>query len=129
MTCCPRRDANVGKIIALLSYRAVINPVITCHVPIIITTGTPLTPDLERERVRVRERQIQHDPTIADGYVRYACLGLWRCLVVNVMTCVGLCVRVCVCAYPSIHCSNYPWVCLGKTQSFCCDRKAGQSWL
>ncbi len=44
MTCCSRRDGNGGKIIALLSYRAVINPVITCHVPIIITTGTPLTP-------------------------------------------------------------------------------------
>lgn len=44
----------------------------------------------------MRARQIQYDPTIADGYVRYACLGLWRCLVVNVMTCVGWCARVCV---------------------------------
>lgn len=44
MTCFLRRDVNVRKIIALLSYQAVINPMITCHVPIIITTGTPLTP-------------------------------------------------------------------------------------
>lgn len=44
MTCCSRGDVNVGKIIPLLSYQAVINPVITCHIPIIITTGTPLTP-------------------------------------------------------------------------------------
>lgn len=48
MTCCPIRDVNVGKIIALLSYQAVINPMITCHVPIIITPGTPPYPDLER---------------------------------------------------------------------------------
>lgn len=52
------------------------------------------TNPLPRFRVRVRERQIQYDPIIADGYVRYACLGLWRCLVVNVMTCVSLCVFV-----------------------------------
>lgn len=44
ITCCSSGDVNVGKIIALLSYQAVTNPVITCHVPIIITTGTPLTP-------------------------------------------------------------------------------------
>lgn len=73
-------------------------------------------PDLEGEWER--EMQIQHDPTIADGYVRYACLGLWRCLVVNVMTCVGLCACVCECAYPSIHCSNYPGSVWGKLSHF-----------
>lgn len=52
MTCCSRRDANGGKITTLLRYQTVTNPMITCHIPIIVTTGKPLTPDLERQRER-----------------------------------------------------------------------------
>lgn len=91
---------------------------------------------------KVSKRQIQHDPTVADGYVRYVCLGLRRRLVVNVMTCVGLWVKACVRVYPSIHCSNYPrsvwgvgvcaWVgvCVcegGVLHSLCCSGGAGRS--
>lgn len=52
MTCCSRRDANGGKITTLLRYQTVTNPMITCHIPIIVTTGKPPTPDLERQRER-----------------------------------------------------------------------------
>lgn len=43
MTYCFRRNVNVSKIIAMLSYEAVTKPMITCHVPIIVTTDKPLT--------------------------------------------------------------------------------------
>lgn len=89
-----------GDIIVVLSSRAAIGLMITC-------------PPWFGES-KVSKRQIQHDPTVADGYVRYVCLGLRRRLVVNVMTYVGLWVHACVRACLSLNpLFQLPQVCRG----------------
>lgn len=91
MTCCSRRDANRGKITTLLRYQTVTNPMITCHIPIIVTTGKPLTPDLERQR------EGKADPAWS-YHSRWICqiclLGLMEMLSGK---CNDLCLCKCVC--------------------------------
>lgn len=119
-----------GKITTLLSYQAVTNPVIACHIPIIITTGKPLTPDLERQRERKADPAWSHH----SRWICQICLlglmemlsGKYNDLCVHVWICVCLCVH----AYPPpppIHSSSCPASVWGKLSHFAATERQGRA--
>lgn len=115
MTCFSSRCENGCKIIPLLYFHCA-KPCDYYHVTASLTLPLAYPLPIFRETDRGRSSP---DPARADGYVRYARLGLWRCLVVNIMTCVGSYVNVymhtCVCL-PFYHSPLFqlPWIYLGK---------------